>query len=140
MSQLHSTSVVFALLLASPAVAQDAGNGATLFEKQCASCHVVVNDLGETLAGHRARIGPNLNGVIGQAAGHDADFRYGPGLMAASDAGLTWDAGNFVAYLMNPDGFLRAFTGDAGARSKMAWKVRRDSEAADLFAFLASLD
>ena len=62
-------TVVFmaATMLAAPAFADghasgDVAAGEKAF-RQCVSCHVVVNDAGETLAGKKAKTGPNLYGI-----------------------------------------------------------------------------
>ncbi|MFD0980530.1 c-type cytochrome [Tropicimonas aquimaris] len=139
---IRKLAIGFALLTsgAGPSLAQDASEGAAIFEAQCAACHVVRDAAGQTLAGRTGRLGPNLVGIAGQPAGQDSEYRYGAGLKAAAEDGLVWDEANFIAYLQDPNDFLRSYTGDRGARSKMAWQVRLKSEAADLYAFLESLD
>ena len=52
----------------------DAEAGEKAF-RQCISCHVVVNDEGETLAGKKAKVGPNLFGIVGNNFGTQ-DFKY----------------------------------------------------------------
>ena len=118
----------------------DAANGETVFGKRCVTCHVVVNAEGEKLAGRAARTGPNLFQVAGHAAGAAEDFRYGKDLAAAGEAGLTWTEENFVAYVQDPHGFLRSHTGDDGARSKMSFRLKSAEDAADIYAYLVSLD
>ncbi|MBB5514046.1 cytochrome c [Rubricella aquisinus] len=113
----------------------DAAEGEAQF-RQCQSCHVVQNEAGETLAGRAGRQGPNLYGVIGRQAGTVEDFRYGPDLVAAGEQGLVWDETNIVAYLEDPTGFLREFTGDNNARSRMSYRMRNGAE--DMAAFLAT--
>ncbi|WP_161470996.1 c-type cytochrome [Tropicimonas marinistellae] len=119
--------------------AQTAEAGAEAFDQQCASCHVVVNGAGQTLAGKRARTGPNLYGVAGAPAARIDGFRYGSGLRAAAEAGLIWDDATFVAFITDTNGFLREFTGDRKARSKMAGKAKSAEDAAAIFAFLKSV-
>lgn len=54
-----------ATLIAGAAFAEgNAADGEAAF-KQCQSCHVVVDDEGNTLAGRKAKTGPNLFGVPG---------------------------------------------------------------------------
>ena len=83
-----------ALLLASPSLAEshggDAEAGAEAFS-QCQTCHVVVDADGNTLAGKRAKTGPNLYGMVGRQAGTVDGFRYGKSLVEAGEAGLVWD-------------------------------------------------
>lgn len=132
-----------AVLAAGPALADshgatgDAAKGEKAF-RQCQSCHVVVNAAGETLAGKAAKTGPNLYGVAGATAGHVEDFRYSGLLEAARDAGVVYDEATFVAYVMDPTGAMQEATG-SGERSKMSFKVRKEDDAKNLYAFLASL-
>ncbi len=128
-----------ALCLAAPVVGQDAEAGAEVFQKQCATCHVVVNEAGETLAGRKARTGPNLFGVMESPAAAVEDFRYGTGIQDAAEAGLVWNEENFLEYVKDTNAFLRAYTGDEKARSKMSWKVKKDEDALNVHAFLVSL-
>jgi cytochrome c len=129
-----------ALLALSPlaAMAGDPEAGAAAFTSQCSSCHVVVNDAGETLAGRNARTGPNLYGVIGRQAGIIEGFRYGPSIVEAGTNGLVWDEESIVAYLQNPNTFLRETLGNNRARGNMAFQVRSEDAARDLYAFLAT--
>jgi cytochrome c len=82
------------------------------------------------------KTGPNLYGVVGRAAG-SADFAYSDALKAAGAAGLIWDEAALVTYLADPTAFLRDKTGDAAARSKMAFKLAKGAE--DIAAYLASV-
>lgn len=129
-----------AVLALSPlaALAGDAEAGAAVFTSQCSSCHVVVNEAGETLAGRNARTGPNLYQVIGRQAGIIEGFRYGPSLVEAGTNGLIWDEETFVAYVQNPNGFLREYLGNNRARGNMAFQVRSEDAAQNLYAFLAT--
>lgn len=141
-------SGAFAIAFAAPAFAEghgpdlaatgDAEAGEKAFRK-CQSCHVVQNDDGETLAGRNGRTGPNLYGVVGSAAGKVEGFRYGKDLVAAGEAGLVFDEATFVAYVMDPKAAIREATGDSSARSKMSFRVRKEDEAKDLYAFLKSI-
>ncbi len=106
---------------------------------QCRACHVVVDADGNTLAGRRARNGPNLYGMIGKQAGTVEGFRYSGELVDAGQQGLVWDADTFVAYSVDPVGFLRAFLDDRKVRGKMTYKVRKPDDAKDLYAFLRSV-
>lgn len=141
-------SGVFAMLLAAPAFAEshgpdltatgDAAKGEKAFKK-CQSCHVVQNDEGEVLAGRNGKTGPNLYGVVGRTAGTVEDFRYGKDHIAAGEAGMVFDEATFVAYVMDPKAAVQEATGDGKARSKMSYRVRKEDEAKDLYAFLKSL-
>jgi cytochrome c len=130
-------AAVFALG-AAPALAADVEAGAKAFN-QCQTCHVVVNPAGETLAGRNAKTGPNLYGVVGRTAGTVEGFKYGDDLAAAGAKGLVWDEATFVAYVQDPSKFLKEYLGDGGAKGKMTFKVKKEEDAANLYAFLVSL-
>lgn len=117
----------------------DPAAGEPLFARQCVSCHVVVDPAGETLAGRNARTGPNLYGVAGRVPGTQPDFAYGDSMEAYGQTGAVWTEEAFVAYVQDPTGFLRAALDDRRARGRMAYQVRDEAEAHDLWAYLASL-
>jgi len=130
-------SAVAALtLLAAPAFAAgDAAKGEAAF-KHCQACHLVADDTGAVLAG-KGKTGPNLYGLFGRQAGSYPDFKYGDSIVAAGAAGLVWDEVEFVAYVQNPPEYLKEKLADKGAKSKMAFKVKDEATAADLYAFLS---
>ena len=153
------TALATSTLLAAPAFAQemngDAANGESEFARQCVSCHVIADESGEVIAGRNGRIGPNLHGVVGRAPGAVEDFRYSDAIVAygelAPEEDLTgtaptgeqfetvvWGPENTMAYLQDPTAFLRDALDDRRARSKMAYKVRDEQVAADLYAYLAT--
>lgn len=138
MKSIVLTAAIAALAAAPAFAAGDAEKGAKTFN-QCQTCHVVVNAAGETLAGRASKTGPNLYNVIGRQAGSVEGFAYGPSIVAAGTAGLVWDEATFVAYVQDPAKFLKETLGDSKARSKMTYKVRKASDAEDLYAFLVSL-
>ncbi len=132
-------ALIVAAAAASAQASGDPASGEAHFARQCVSCHVVVDPSGETLAGRSARTGPNLYGVAGRVAGTDPDFVYGRSLVAYGEAGGTWTEDAFVAYVQDPTGFLREALDDRRARGRMAYQVRDEQEARDLYAYLASL-
>ncbi|WP_420863981.1 c-type cytochrome [Algirhabdus cladophorae] len=138
-----------ATLMAAPALADghavdltatgDAEAGEKAF-KQCVACHVVADADGNVLAGKKAKTGPNLYGVVGRAAGAVEDFKYSKSMIAAGEeAGLIWAEESFVAYVQDPTGFLRIALDDKKARGKMAFKVRKEEDALNLYAYLKSI-
>ena len=140
------TTLAAATVLAAPAFADghaatgDAAAGEEAFNKQCVTCHVVADADGNTLAGKKAKTGPNLYDIAGQQAGI-ADFRYGKDIVAAgADLGLVWNEENFVAYVQDPTNFLREFTDNKRARGKMTYKVRKEEDAINIYAYLFSLE
>lgn len=107
--------------------------------RQCISCHVVQNADGETLAGRNAKTGPNLFGIVGNQFGMIDGFRYSDiNQLAAAMEDLVVNEDVFVAYVQDPTGYLREATGDKG-RSKMTFKVRKEDDAVNLYAYLASI-
>jgi len=64
---------------------------------QCRACHTL-----EKAAGHK--IGPNLYGIVGQAAGTRAGFTYSPALKSS---GLTWDRATLDRWIEKPSAVLK---------------------------------
>ena len=80
------------LVLTSSVTAQEApADGERLFRTRCASCH--------SIEPGQSRIGPNLAGVFGRAAGKADGARYSPAL-SASD--MVWSTETLNAFLTNP--------------------------------------
>lgn len=132
-------------VLAAPAFAQDltptsgdAAAGEEQFNRQCVACHVVADESGEVLAGRNAQTGPNQYGLIGRAIGSDEDFNYSDGLVALGEAGEVWNEENFVGYVQDPTGWIREKLEDRRARGRMAYQVRAEEDAYDLYAYLAT--
>ncbi|ARU02886.1 c-type cytochrome [Yoonia vestfoldensis] len=132
-------------ILAAPAFAQDlaptigdAANGEEQFNRQCVACHIVADADGNVLAGRNSRTGPNQYGLVGRALGSVEDFNYSDGLVALGEAGEVWNEENFVGYVQDPTGWLREKLEDRRARGKMAYQVRSEQDAYDLYAYLAT--
>jgi cytochrome c len=122
-----------------PALAEgDAAAGEQAF-KQCQTCHVVQAADGTLLAGKAGKTGPNLFGVIGRQAGTYPDFKYGDSIVAAGEKGLVWDEANFTAYVKDPTAFLKENLGDPKARGKMTYKVKKEDDAHNLWAYFMTL-
>lgn len=123
-------------LMSAPALAEgDAAKGEKAFNK-CKSCHMIVDDAGETIV-KGGRTGPNMFGMPGRTAGTVDGFRYGDDLVAAGEAGLIWDEATFVEYVQDPRKFLRTYLDDSKAKSKMSFKLKSGGE--DIYAYLQSL-
>ncbi|GAB1480476.1 cytochrome c2 [Paracoccaceae bacterium] len=135
---MTSKLAIFAVLAtaASPAFAAgDATKGEATF-KQCQTCHSVVNEAGEVLAGKGSKTGPNLYGVIGRQVGSYPDFKYGESIVAAGATGLVWDEAGFIDYVQDPANHWKTVLNDKGAKSKMMFKVKNAEAAADVYAYL----
>ena len=130
-------------LAAGPALAQDPTGDAAAGEaafRQCATCHAVVAPDGTALAGRaNVKTGPNLYGVVGRVSGKVEGFRYSNALTEAGEKGKAYDEATFVAYVQDPTGFLRDYLGDPSARGNMTYKVRKEEDAHNIYAYLASL-
>ncbi|OYW51654.1 MAG: cytochrome C [Rhodobacterales bacterium 12-65-15] len=135
--RLILTAIAFASL-AAPTLAQDIEAGAKVFN-QCQTCHVVQNEAGEVLAGKNAKTGPNLYGMPGRVAGSYPEFKYGESIVALGATGFVWDEANFVEYVQDPAKFLKAKLGDDKAKSKMAYKLKKPEDAANVWAYIVSL-
>ena len=131
------TALAFASL-ALPAVAQDIEAGKKTFN-QCQTCHVVANEAGEVLAGKAAKTGPNLHGLPGRVIGSAPEFKYGDSIVAVGATGAVWDEASFVDYVQDPAKFLKAKLGDDKAKTKMSFKLKKPEDAANVWAFIASL-
>lgn len=118
----------------------DAVAGENAFKRQCSACHVAADADGNILAGKRSKTGPNLYDLMGKPAGGVEGYRYSKAMIAAgADAGLTWTNETFTAYVQDPTGYLREVLDHSRARAKMSFKVRKEQDALDIYAFLHSL-
>ena len=117
-----------------PALAQDAAKGEAEFKK-CKACHAIIAPDGTAIQ-QGGKTGPNLYGIVGRTVA-SADFAYGDSLKSVGAAGRTWDEAALAAYVANPTAWLKDATGDAGAKSKMSFKLARGG--ADMAAYLASV-
>ena len=114
-------AAAIASLSATPARAQDAAAGETVFKRQCGMCHAVVPG--------KNMIGPSLSGIIGRKAGTVPNFRYSA---ANRDSGITWDAAQLDPYLTSPKAVIPGTT--------MIYVGQKDAQQrADLIAFLQTL-
>lgn len=140
--KLKLTAAVLALV-AFPAFAQevpsgDAAAGEKVFAK-CQTCHIVANEAGEVLAGKGSKTGPNLFGMPGRVAGTYPEFKYGESIVALGATGFAWNEADFVTYVADPAKFLKEKLGDKAAKSKMMFKLPKEEDAKNVYAFIASL-
>lgn len=127
--------IVATALLAAPAFAGDPAVGEAEFKK-CKSCHSIIADDGTAIQ-KGGKTGPNLYGVIGRQIGSAADFKYGEDIIAAGADGTVWDEASLAVYVTDPNAWLKEKTGNAGAKSKMTFKLKDKQE--DVAAYLASV-
>jgi cytochrome c len=114
-------AVVFFAVGATGALAQDATQGRSVFQANCAVCHMAVSN------GH-AMIGPNLFGVVGRHAGSVASFAYSPAMQHAG----TWTSDQLLAFVQNPSHVV------PGTRMPFAG-LHNPQQAAALVAYLGTL-
>ena len=84
----------------------------------------------------KKKVGPPLNDLFGRTAGSYEDFKYGKSLVAAGEAGLVWTEEEVFEYLRDPKKYLRAKLDDKKAKSKMAYKLKKEDQRADVIAYL----
>lgn len=130
-------------LLAAPAVAQetlsgDPAAGEKVFAK-CQTCHSIMNEAGEMLAGKGAKTGPNLYGMPGRVAGTYPEFKYGESLAKLGTMGFKWNEADFVKYVADPTKFLQEKEDDKKAKGKMMFKLPKEEDAKNVYAYIASL-
>jgi cytochrome c len=132
-----TAAVLAAAAIVSPALAAGyAAQGKDDF-KRCRACHAIVAPDGATLE-KGGKVGPNLYGIIGRAAGSVEGFAYSDSLKTLGANGLVWSEADLATYLTDPLAFARDRLDDPKAKTKMTFKVTDGSEA-DLAAYLASL-
>lgn len=103
-------------------LAQDVEKGANVF-KQCQACHSIG-------PGAKNKVGPELNGLDGRAAGTVPNFNYSD---ANRNSGVVWIEENFKAYVKYP----RAFVPD----TKMIFPGLKDQQQVnDLWAYVKQFD
>ncbi len=135
MSRLTVIAALSFTALAAPAFAGDAALGEADFKK-CKACHsIIAADGTEIVKG--GKTGPNLWGVIGRPVGSVPDYNYGEAILAVGAAGAVWDEASVAAYIADPSAWLKEKSGDAGAKSKMSFKLATGGE--DMAAYLATL-
>ena len=127
-------AVAALLAFCAPALAQDAAKGESEFKK-CKACHAIVAPDGTAIQ-KGGKTGPNLYGVIGRVVA-STDFAYGDSLKSVGATGTRWDEASLAAYIADPTAWLKEATGDAGAKSKMTFKLAKGAE--DMAAYLASV-
>ena len=139
--KLKFATILTTAVLAAPAFADDHASGdAEAGEqafRQCKACHMITDDEGNNIV-RGGRVGPNLYGIVGRTAGSVEDFRYSDLLVTAGEQGLTWDEETFAAYVQEPTDWLKEYTGEDG-RGKMTYKVRKEEDAVNVWAYLASV-
>lgn len=137
-----ATAAVIAAFAAAPVFAGghasgDAEAGEKAFN-QCKACHAITDGDGNDIV-KGGKTGPNLYGLPGRTAGMSDFDKYKDSIVAAGEAGLVWDEEHFVSYVQDPNAFLKEYLDDPKARSGMAFRVRKEEDAANIWAYIASV-
>jgi cytochrome c len=115
-------SALAVIVSSAAALAQDAAAGKASFAK-CLACHAV----GE---GAKNKVGPVLNGIDGRKSGTAEGYSYSD---ANKNSGITWNKDQFLDYIKDPKAKIPG--------TKMVFAgIKKENEAADLWAFLAQHD
>lgn len=123
-------------LLADGHASGDAEAGAKVFNK-CKACHMIVGDDGtEYVKGNKT--GPNLFGLNERQLGSVEGFKYGKSIVELGETGVVWNEAEFVEYVADPRKYLQAKLDNKKARSKMSFKLRKEEDAANVWAFIVS--
>jgi cytochrome c len=121
MKKLIAAAVLIATLTGT-SFAQDINKGAIVF-KQCRVCHSIG-------PGAKNKIGPELNGLDGRAAGTVPNFRY---FDANRSSGIVWNEENFKRYVKYPRAFVRG--------TKMTFPgLKNQQQVDDLWAYVKQFD
>ncbi|MHA3735769.1 c-type cytochrome [Pseudomonas sp. Eth.TT006] len=115
---LTATAVLFN---STARAAGDPAAGEKIFPRLCGGCHQVGPDA-------RPGFGPQLNGILGRAAGTSANYVYSD---AMKNSGLTWDRATLTAYLKDPKGVV------PGTRM-IFWGLSDEEKIDNLLAYLST--
>ena len=100
----------------------DVVQGEKVFQR-CLPCHSVTGNVN--------KVGPYLKGIVGRPVASVAGFSYSDAMKAFAATGAVWDEPTLSTYLKGPSDLVKG--------TKMsAPPVRRDTERADLIAYLKS--
>jgi len=117
---------LLSLTLCAPVFAEgDANKGEKVFRK-CKACHAVGEDA-------KNKVGPMLNGIMGAAAGANADFKYSDALLEMAAGGLVWNEEEMAAFLTKPKDFM------AGTKMSFAG-LRKEDDVSNVIAYLATFE
>ena len=112
-------------LLFAPVLAEgDMAAGEKVYQR-CVVCHGALDQA------QPKRIGPPLYQIVGRAVASVEDYAYSDSMKAFGTTGAQWDEATLDQFLKEPVLFIKG-------TKMVAPPVRRDSERADLIAFLKS--
>jgi cytochrome c len=118
----------FALSVATPVLAQTAGDpaeGKKVFNK-CAACHAVG-------PGAKNKVGPELNGIVGEAPASVEGYAFSPGLKEYAKTHPVWTEADLAAWVSNPKAVVPT--------TKMVFPgLKKPEDVANVIAYLKSFD
>jgi cytochrome c len=123
-------------LLADGHASGDAEAGEKIFNK-CKACHMIVSDAGDVIVKGN-KTGPNLYGLNERQLGSVEGFKYGKSIVELGETGVVWNEAEFVEYVADPKKYLQTKLDNKKAKSKMSFKLRKEEEAANVWAFIVS--
>ena len=103
----------------------DAAAGEKVFRK-CKACHAVGD-------GAKNKVGPMLNGIVGNEIASVEDFKYSKAFLAKKDEGLVWTEEVLDAYLTKPKKYIKG--------TKMTFPgLRKEGDRANVIAYLLTFE
>lgn len=114
------------VVMAHPVLAEGNVAAGEIIFQRCIVCHEKPDPA------HPERIGPNLHGVVGRPVASVEGFAYSDAMKAFGATGAKWDEATLDQFIKVPMDFVK------GTRMTVPG-ARRDTERADLIAYLKSL-
>jgi cytochrome c len=103
----------------------DAAAGEKVFRK-CKACHAVGD-------GAKNKVGPMLNGIVGNEIASVADFKYSKAFLAKKEEGLIWTEADLDTYLTKPKKFIPG--------TKMSYAgLKKEDDRANIIAYLMTFE
>jgi cytochrome c len=113
------------VLASSDGIVGDAALGEKTYKK-CAACHQVGLEA-------KNRAGPVLNGIVGNPAGQNPDYKYSKAMKKAAEDGLVWDVESLTAFLTKPKSYMKG--------TKMGFPgFKKEDDIANIIAYLATFE
>ncbi len=103
----------------------DAAAGEKVFRK-CKACHQVGD-------GAKNRVGPILNGIVGNEIASADGFKYSKAFMAKKEEGMIWTEEALDAFLTKPKKFI--------PKTKMSYAgLKKEQQRVDVIAYLMTFE
>ena len=123
--QVVSVSAVMMLMAPAALAGGNVAAGEIIYQR-CIVCHDKADPA------HPERLGPTLHGIVGRPVASVEGYTYSDGMKSLGASGANWDETTLDQFLKSPMDFVKG--------TKMTVPgARRDTERADLIAYLKSL-